>query len=550
MKTECGIIACFTENTITKEDLYNTLSAIQHRGQDSYGYISIKPKTKLERELNQCNNTNSELNITEVKEKGLLPDISNLKLDTPDCGVFLGHMRYSTNTATENLDASLLECNFQPVEICQECGIYIAHNGNLPNLKVNMSRLGLNGYKNGMNDTYLFRLIWNHLFKKKDTQNISIADIIEYLKYILMHIVGSYSCVLTYYKPASNKLDSSSSSGTSSSYETESSYENTPHISEGQFYLFGIRDRIGYKPLSMGKIKDNYCFFSESVQLARSIDYIGDVNAGEIWMLTNSDRPIMIGRAHSKTIDGSNNLCSLEAIYFMKRDTILFNGDTTVNNFRRRIGIELAKKDIDNFILASGGKLECVNSGYYEAQQELKKRDVLYMPESAHSIAMGYSEMIGSILRGDLISKVENIRSFIESTTEAREGKLKRKFAFDDKGIADLKEIVLIDDTIVRGNSMRYMVDELHKRNPQLIIHIRIGSPRLIKGCSFGIDLYDDELIACKEPDLVQYLGNGVTSVEFLDISTLGDIFKRYGMGHCGYCFGNISDFNKKTLEW
>jgi amidophosphoribosyltransferase len=231
----------------------------------------------------------------------------------------------------------------------------------------------------------------------------------------------------------------------------------------------------------------------------------------------------------------------------MKRETILFNGNTTVNNIRRRLGIELAKQDIDA-LLTYDKKNRLV--GDYEAIQDLKTRDVLYMPESSYSIAQGYAELLCARLRDDLIFKVENIRSFIESTTEAREGKLKRKFAFNDIGIAELKEIVLIDDTIVRGNSMKYMIGELYKRNPELKIHIRIGSPRIVRGCSFGIDLYDDELIATKEADLVKYLGYGVVSVEFLKIDTLQTVFDKYAMGNCGYCFGSIDVFNKKTLEW
>lgn len=172
------------------------------------------------------------------------------------------------------------------------------------------------------------------------------------------------------------------------------------------------------------------------------------------------------------------------------------------------------------------------------------------MPESAYSIAIGYADILSIFVRNDLITKVQNIRSFIENSQEAREGKLKRKFAFNDEGIAALgdAEIVLIDDTIVRGNSMRYVIGELYKRNPKLKIHVRIGSPRLIKGCSFGIDLYDDELIATKEPNLARWLG--IASVEFLDIDTLAGIFAKYDMMNCQHCFGISNKFNNKTLEW
>ena len=211
MKTECGLIGSFINNPITKEDLWYSLSEIQHRGQDSYGFVSIHSSSDNE----------SEFEIKIKKEKGLLPDLDSMEdlygctLDkcdnaeskgvysAKDNGIlFLGHMRYSTNTTVENLDVSVIDCNIQPVEISKEYGIYIAHNGTLPNLKENMRRLGLGQYyKNGMSDTYLFRVIWNIKFASKLKQEGKICkleDILEYLRYIVLNVVGAYSCVLTF----------------------------------------------------------------------------------------------------------------------------------------------------------------------------------------------------------------------------------------------------------------------------------------------------------------------------------------------------------------
>jgi len=502
-------------------------------------------------------------------------------------------MRYSTNTNIENLDASLIECNIQPVEISKEYGIYIAHNGNLPNLKSNMQRLGLGQYyKNGMSDTYLFKLIWNMKFMKKIKQSgktCSLEDILEYLKYILMNIVGAYSCVMSFCEPISsisslsspsspssmniNKNENKTRMSTSESEASDSSFDDFTQ-SQYKYYLIGFRDRYGYKPLSIGKLISNnnqnnnqelvdnelgfnYCFISESAQLQDKAFYIGDVAPGEIWCSEMNKEPYLLGKISDKTKQNKVNidnesingfLCSLEAIYFMKKETLLFNGNTTVNNFRRSLGVELAKQDINTIskLLNPQNPLE----NYYEARMLLKNRKILFMPESAYSIAQGYSDILGISVCDDLISKVQNIRSFIESTTEAREGKLKRKFAFNDKAIMDLgeTEIVLIDDTIVRGNSMKYIIAELYKRNPKLKIHVRIGSPKIIKGCSFGIDLYDDELIATKEPDLASWLN--IASVEFLDIQKLKNIFASYNMFSCQYCFGISHKYNTKTLDW
>jgi glutamine phosphoribosylpyrophosphate amidotransferase len=584
MKTECGLFGSFINNKVSKEDLWFSLAEIQHRGQDSYGYLSIHPSTNTGTCTGTCTGTiDTDFEVKIKKEKGLLPNIDSLNLNVDGGIIFLGHMRYSTNTTVENLNNSITECNIQPVEISRKHGIYIAHNGNLPNLKDNMRKLGLGSYyKNGMSDTYLFKVIWKVKFAGKFEQDGKICkleDILEYLKYIVLNVVGAYSCVMTFCEPIShsNSRFSNSNSISSSSSDTSDS-SNDDINSNYKYYLFGFRDRYGYKPLSIGKLLSNdqqqstlpksisessditgninYCFFSESIQLQDKKYFIRDVGPGEIWYSKMNNEPSLLGRItenQKKEIDCEPRkkygfFCSLEAIYFMKKDTILFNGETTVNNFRRRLGMELAKQDIANL----ANKLNPVNQleYEYEARQILKKRAILYMPESAFSIGQGYSEIIDSRIHSDLISKVQNIRSFIENNTEAREGKLKRKFAFNDAGIAALgnTEIVLIDDTIVRGNSMRYIIGELYKRNPDLKIHVRIGSPRIIKGCSFGIDLYDDELIATQEQNLATWLG--IASVEFLDISKLAETFARYGIMNCQYCFGITHKNNKKTLEW
>jgi glutamine phosphoribosylpyrophosphate amidotransferase len=575
MKTECGLIGTFINNPISKEDLYYSLAEIQHRGQDSYGFVSIH--------TSNSNAIGLETRIT--KEKGLLPEIEDLDLngdgaiaEMKSSILFLGHMRYSTNTTVENLDASLTECNIQPVEISKEYGIYIAHNGNLPNLKNNMRRLGLSQYyKNGMSDTYLFKVIWNVKFAGRFGANGAVCklkDILEYLKYIIMNVAGAYSCVMTfcettenssggevYHSSARTSVSSISSNISEIGSSSDESIEAASAVGAGagigignskyNFYLLGFRDRYGYKPLSYGSLESNYCFFSESVQLQDSKYFIGDVGAGEIWYSENNKKPLLLGRIRENVFNNPRTfgfVCSLEPIYFMKRHTLLFYGNTTVDNFRRRLGIELAKSDIYN--LSHSLNPDNPYDNYYEATQTLKKRVILYVPESAYSIALGYNDMLGKWLRTDLITKVQNIRSFIENTHEAREGKLKRKFAFNDEGLAALgdAEIVLIDDTIVRGNTMRYVISELYKRNPALKIHVRIGSPRLVKECSFGIDLYDDELIATKEHDLARWLN--VASVEFLNIDTLAGVFEKYNMMNCKYCFGVSNKFNQKTLEW
>jgi glutamine phosphoribosylpyrophosphate amidotransferase len=102
MKTECGIFACIITSNLDKQKIYNAMSNIQHRGQDSYGYITITPNPN-----SKCR-TGANINI--IKEFGLLCSNQDfiyddfIYEDNDKClgKIFLGHMRYSTNTQLEN----------------------------------------------------------------------------------------------------------------------------------------------------------------------------------------------------------------------------------------------------------------------------------------------------------------------------------------------------------------------------------------------------------------------------------------------------------------
>lgn len=517
MQTECGLFGCIMKTPLNNKIIYDALKHIQHRGQDSYGYVTM------------TENANCCVDVKLIKHFGLLSEYEQFYCDN-NIQLFLGHMRYSTNTGLEN---SLNKNNIQPIEISQNNYIYLAHNGNLPNLKQNMLKLGLK-YREGMSDTHLFKLLWEKMYNEICPNNIINVNkqlVIDYIKYIINNIPGAYSCVITYYQKSTGN-----------------------NSREGNYFLFGFKDRFGYKPLSICKINSNdgntnYCFVSETVQILEtnimnnnnSQNFISDVKPGEICCIEDSRKPEII-----YSMDNGNGnvfLCALEPIYFMKNDNLLFNGIVNVADFRKQIGIELAKQDLE-MLATQNNKTIYVPDDY----KLLQKRDILYIPESSFSISLGYSDFLSSKVRQDLIFKIENIRSFIESTHEARIGKIKRKFSFNIEDIKKLTEITLIDDSIVRGNSMKFIVDTLYSINKNLKIHIRIGCPKLVKECNFGIDLYDDELISKKMINLVEYFH--VESIMFLEIKRLQNIFNSYGIINCGMCFGNIHENNKTTLEW
>jgi amidophosphoribosyltransferase len=576
MITECGIFGCIALNPIDIENLYYSLSEIQHRGQDSYGIIIINSQ-----------------GIRITKENGLLPDYIDFGNIKQPFGM-LGHMRYSTvkpsslpstpfnsnsnsasnssanstsnslnNSVTSNSDTSntsvtsgtsntnstsntsstsnsstiavstggffskikkfsfsnLMDLDnkdcIQPIEISVKWQIFIAHNGNLPNLRKNTEKLNLTGDMKYLSDTYLFKHIWESNFNKTGSKK----EVIAFIKYIINVVPGAYSCVLMMRNPSIDEV-----------------------------CLFGFRDRYGYKPLSIGTVDNNFCIFSESVQLADPKDYICDIEPGEIYEISSiSKMPKSIYKYHGDIDDGMEVVpffCSMEVIYFMKRESRLFNGSVTVGDFRKKIGIELAKQE--NTI------------DYMCKLREDKSIAITYIPESSHNIAIGYADLFFVKLREDLILQVDNIRSFIESSIDARLGKIQSKFTFNIEEIKKLNEIVIIDDSIVRGNTIIYIVKKLHEFNPTLKIHVRIGSPPIFDECNFGIDIANKDDLAINrqnglhgtKPIDVLIKNLGVDSLMYLDSVKLNNIFKHYNVRGCQYCFGNKDVFNTECLDW
>ena len=514
MRTECGIFAAMGLH-IPAEFVLTGMRNIQHRGQDSYGLVSVYWQNN--------DNTRSGKIISEIKEFGLLPNSlwdvepSTTLIDGTGIGydlilgnpsptnIVLGHTRYSTVAATIDKEA------IQPIELSAEThNTYIAFNGNLPNVAVNMRQaLGIQEL-DGSSDTFLFRAIWQRLEQELQVAGRLEDLAVEFVRYCITRIPGAYSCVIL----VGNKL-------------------------------IGFRDRYGYKPLwCYWSLTSNQGspqvrgFVSETVQLGQ----LGGYNLIEIppgsYIILDARTPISTRPIINSVIDLPRlelSRCSMEVIYFCQDNSMIVYDDPalpgvdqTVRDIKYRLGQQLAKEELGTLPVGS---------------------QVIYVPESSYNYAIGYSRELELEFIAGAIKKVYNIRSFIESNTEARVGKIKRKFEFAFDMIT-AQDIILIDDSLVRGNTMNYIIGQLRELRPNVRIHIRIASPIIKDRCWFGIDIAErDELVwwqtGANLAELQKYLG--VASIQYLSPEGLQSVL---GAGYCQYCFGNESDANRRTLEW
>ncbi|ARM76262.1 amidophosphoribosyltransferase [Acidianus manzaensis] len=284
-------------------------------------------------------------------------------------------------------------------------------------------------------------------------------------------------------------------------------------IMDNQKRIIAVRDPKGFRPLTLGKIGENIVFSSEDSaikQLGGKI--IKDVRAGEI-VLVNPD-----GSLYSERVPSSNNYtCSFEYIYFSRADSKIDG-----------ISVYTAR----------------VKLGEILAENHPAKGDVVVpVPDSSRPIALGFSRKSGLPLEEGLIRTIVSKRSFIMPTNDKRKSVLEEKFGIVDEIIRG-KRIILIDDSIVRGNTMRRLI-KLLRDDGANEIHVRIGSPMIKYPCYMGIDFPSKkELIANdkSEKEIAQYLN--ADSVEYLTVDEMKNAIGRQDL--CIACFSGIYPLKKK----
>jgi amidophosphoribosyltransferase len=206
--------------------------------------------------------------------------------------------------------------------------------------------------------------------------------------------------------------------------------------------------------------------------------------------------------------------CVFELIYFSRPDSAHFG--ETVYQTRERIGACMAAKDGD---LPNGDDLV-----------------VMPVPDSSNFIALGYAKAKKAEFGMGLLRNHYVGRTFIKPTQASRDEGVKQKF----NPLPDFfpgRRVVLIDDSIVRGTSLRKLVSMVRGAGAKEI-HVRIGSPKVIGRCFYGIDTPTrEELIANRmsEAEIRAYLG--ADSLEWLDVADFEGLFPGRRHDFCTACF-------------
>ena len=270
--------------------------------------------------------------------------------------------------------------------------------------------------------------------------------------------------------------------------------------------LIGLRDPNGLKPLCLGRQGNSYALASESCALsAIDAEFIRDIEPGEMVTISatgiESDRSLQTGKcAH----------CIFEYIYFARLDSRL--DGINVYDARIAAGRSLARSHPVAADLITG------------------------VPESGIPAAKGYS-MESGIPFGFAFYKNSYIgRTFIKPSQAERETGVHLKLSVLAATVKG-KRIVLVDDSIVRGTTMKNLVQMLKEAGAKEV-HVRISSPPFRHPCYFGTDVpSEEELIANRLSleGISQMLG--ADSLGYLDLQALPEMVQ--GLPVCSGCFDN-----------
>lgn len=272
--------------------------------------------------------------------------------------------------------------------------------------------------------------------------------------------------------------------------------------------LIGVRDFQGYRPLCIGRIPHGYVLASESCAIeAIGGIFIRDVRPGEIVIIDKNE--ICSVPYHPK--ERTQNTCVFEYIYFA-HPTSVIDGQSVLEA-RAAMGRQLAKET------------------QYEADI------VMPIPNSGTLSAQGYAEESGIPYREGLVRNPKVLRTFIEPNQISREEAVRNKFSIVPD-VVQGKRIVLIDDSIVRGTTSRYIVSMLRQAGAKEI-YLCLTSEPIRYPCYFGIDTSDaEELLAHRYSieEIRQYIG--VDRLYYLSHEGLVQSMKQLEAPHlCVACF-------------
>jgi amidophosphoribosyltransferase len=269
--------------------------------------------------------------------------------------------------------------------------------------------------------------------------------------------------------------------------------------------LVGFRDSLGIRPLVLGSLDGDPVLASETCALDLvGAEFVREIEPGEV---------VAIDERGVRTVEPAGSgagtaLCVFEFIYLARPDSRLRGVE--IHGARARMGERLAEEaPVDADI-------------------------VIPIPDSGTPAAIGFARASGIPFAEGLIKNRYVGRTFIEPDQALREHGIRTKF--NPRADVAGKRVVVVDDSIVRGTTMRRIVAMLFEEGAEEV-HVRISSPPVVSPCFYGIDMAaEDELLAAGRTVEEVRAAIGATSLAYLSLEGLRSATRRPDSTFCRAC--------------
>ena len=439
----CGITGIISKKGINNElnsNFYESLLNIQHRGQDACGYV-----------INNNNNT------TIFKGNGLVKNtISYDKLSKIRGDIAIGHTRYPTTIAKDVSEN-------QPFQTVSDIGfkLSIVHNGNLYDYQCVKYRLNNNGYNitSSSDSEVVLNYIRYKIEEQLIKQNVSLDS-----KYFMDFIQFGYD-----------------------EFFDEiiiNAVKDTINIFKGAFSIillidnYGLvcfRDQYGIRPLIYGESDNNILISSESISLD-VLNYKNFKDVNEIFIFKKNNQIV------KRNVDFNLTPCIFEYIYLARPETTI--NKVSVYEARMNMGYFLALNIKEKLSLDEINNIDCI----------------IPVPDTSIISSSKLAIELKIPLKFAIIKNRYIDRTFIMKNQSERNNNIKRKLYIIKKEVEN-KNIIIMDDSIVRGNTCRHIIKELRLAGVNKIYLVSC-SPQIKYKNLYGIDLpSNEELIAYNKTD-------------------------------------------------
>lgn len=404
----------------------------------------------------------------------------------------LGHVRYPTVGGNSDEDA-------QPFHHTFPLGTAMVHNGNVTNfIELHDSRFRDKGTRlNSSCDLEVILYVFQQGLAERleGKGEIEVEDVFHAVKRVYDEVKGAYSvCAMI-----------------------------------ADLGMVCFRDPYGIKPICFGEREDekgrSFACASESVVLdVNGYHRTLDIGPGEA-VFVDQQRKI-----HRKKIENNTHTpCVFEWVYFARPDSFL--DDVSVYKTRQRFGEALGKQWRD-----SGSPMPDV---------------VIPVPDSSRDAALAVALELGVPYREGLVKNRYIGRTFIMPDQESRSTSIRRKLNTIPIEFAG-KKVMLVDDSVVRGNTSRRIVEMAREAGAEQV-YLGVTSPPLVAPCPYGIDMASKrEFIAdgLTVPEIAESLS--VDHMVYLEREAMNEAARRGNpqlTDFCNACFTGEYPTPDVTLE-